>query len=65
MLFRIFDASFISTIKVDSPTEILSDVELKEMSNEALTKCHNAGLSDSEISNLRQIKNKIRKCKEK
>jgi hypothetical protein len=39
------------------PKKILSDVKLKEISNEALRKCHDAGLSDNEITNARKIKN--------
>ena len=39
------------------PFEILSDVDLKEISEEALKKCNDAGLSNTEINNLRMIKN--------
>ena len=39
------------------PKEILSDVELKDISKEALEKCNSAGLSDVEVENLRKIQN--------
>lgn len=39
------------------PEEILSDIELKEISLEALEKCETAGLSNIEVENLRKIQN--------